>query len=159
MELKYLLSCSSIDLFDVKDFKRNLTDRNLIVFKENLMLQFSRLEEFRWGMISGWWIIDELQYENGPWRKEKKKKKRINFKLIQNCARVFPTKELFNFYCNNSTSFETVFSWKQLKVDYSKKIFKNKKIADTVLFVPWLPTYQWKKKSYRKLKFCWCKSS
>ena len=30
MEFKYLLFCSSIDLFDVKDFKRNLTDGNLI---------------------------------------------------------------------------------------------------------------------------------
>ena len=26
MEFKYLLSCSRIDLFDVKDFKRNSTD-------------------------------------------------------------------------------------------------------------------------------------
>ena len=30
MEFKYLLFCSSIDLFDVKDFKRNLTDGNLM---------------------------------------------------------------------------------------------------------------------------------
>ena len=30
MEFKYLLFCSSIDLFDVKDFKRNLADGNLI---------------------------------------------------------------------------------------------------------------------------------
>ena len=30
MELKYLAFCSSIDLFDVKNFKRNLTDGNLI---------------------------------------------------------------------------------------------------------------------------------
>ena len=30
MELKHLLFCLSIDLFDVKDFKRNLTDDNLI---------------------------------------------------------------------------------------------------------------------------------
>ena len=30
MELKDLLFCSSIDLFDVKDFERNLTDGNLI---------------------------------------------------------------------------------------------------------------------------------
>ena len=30
MEFKYFLLCSSIDLFDVKDFKRNLTDGNLI---------------------------------------------------------------------------------------------------------------------------------
>ena len=29
-EFKYLLFCSSIDLFDVKDFKRNLADDNLI---------------------------------------------------------------------------------------------------------------------------------
>ena len=30
MEFKYLLFCSSIDLLDVKDFKRNLTEGNLI---------------------------------------------------------------------------------------------------------------------------------
>ena len=30
MKFKYLLFCSSIDLFDVKDFNRNLTDGNLI---------------------------------------------------------------------------------------------------------------------------------
>ena len=31
MELKYLLFCSSVDLFDVKDFKRNYADGNLII--------------------------------------------------------------------------------------------------------------------------------
>ena len=30
MELKYLLFCSSINLFDIKNFKRNLIDGNLI---------------------------------------------------------------------------------------------------------------------------------
>ena len=35
------------------------------VFKENLMLQFSWLEKFRHGKVSRWWILDELQYENG----------------------------------------------------------------------------------------------
>ena len=35
--------------------------------KENLMLQFSWLEEFREGMVSGWWTLDELQYENGSY--------------------------------------------------------------------------------------------
>ena len=30
MEFKYLLFCSSVDWFDVKDSKRNLTDGNLI---------------------------------------------------------------------------------------------------------------------------------
>ena len=36
-------------------------------FKANLMLQFSWLEEFREGMVSGWWTLDELQYENGSY--------------------------------------------------------------------------------------------
>ena len=47
MELKYLLFCLSIDLFHVKGFKRNLTGGHLSenVLKENLMLQFSWLEE------------------------------------------------------------------------------------------------------------------
>ena len=43
----------------------------------------------------------------------------------QNHAHIFPNNELFIFYCNNSTSFESVFAWKQLKVDYSKNIWKE----------------------------------
>ena len=35
------------------------------VFKENLMLQCSWLGEFCYGKVSGWWTLDELQYENG----------------------------------------------------------------------------------------------
>ena len=35
------------------------------VFKGNLMLQW--LQEFCQGKVSGWWTLDELQYENG-WR-------------------------------------------------------------------------------------------
>ena len=35
------------------------------VFKGNLMLQFSWLEEFRYGKVSGWWTLDELQYGKG----------------------------------------------------------------------------------------------
>ena len=31
MEFKYFLFCSSLDLFDVKDCKSNLTDGNLII--------------------------------------------------------------------------------------------------------------------------------
>ena len=34
-------------------------------FKENLMLQFSWLDEFRWEKVSGWWRLDERQYKNG----------------------------------------------------------------------------------------------
>ena len=42
-------------IFGVKDFETNLTDDNLIrnVFKENLMLQFSWLEEFHLEKVSG----------------------------------------------------------------------------------------------------------
>ena len=67
MEFEYLLFCSSIDLFDVKISKESwqmvIWSEN--VFKENLMLQFSWLEEFRKGKVSGWWTIDKLQYDNG----------------------------------------------------------------------------------------------
>ena len=35
------------------------------VFKENLMLQFSWLEKFCYGMVSVWWPFVELQYQNG----------------------------------------------------------------------------------------------
>ena len=49
MEFKYLLFCLSIDLFDVKDFKEIWPMVIWLenVFKENLLLQFSCLEEFR----------------------------------------------------------------------------------------------------------------
>ena len=35
------------------------------VFKGDLILQFSWLEEFCKGKVSRWWTLDELQYENG----------------------------------------------------------------------------------------------
>ena len=55
MEFKYLLSCSRIDLFEVKDFKRNSTDGTWSgnVFKENLVMQFSWLKEFHWESFLG----------------------------------------------------------------------------------------------------------
>ena len=66
MEFKYLLSCPRIDLFDVKDFKRNSTDGiwSGDVFKEYLMLQFWWLQKFRLGKVSRWWTLGEFQYEN-----------------------------------------------------------------------------------------------
>ena len=49
LKFKYLLFRSRIDLFDVKDFQKKfdmiIWSEN--VFKGNLMLQFSWLEEFR----------------------------------------------------------------------------------------------------------------
>ena len=50
MEFKYLLFRSRIDLFGVKDFHKKIWQMIIWsenVFKENLMLQFSWLEEFR----------------------------------------------------------------------------------------------------------------
>ena len=46
--------------FDVKQMPLRLKN----VFK-GLMPQFSWLEGFRYGKISGWWMLDEFQYENG----------------------------------------------------------------------------------------------
>ena len=132
---------SSIDLCDFKDFKRNLANDNLIrkrVFKENLMLQFSWFEEFRF--LGG-------EHLTGS---SKKTAQTINFKL---CTRIsnrllhktvtafFSNNELFLFYSINSTSFESVFCMKTV----IQKIFKRKKIASLFLFVSWLATYQWKK--------------
>ena len=53
---------------DVKTLKRNfkwyiIWSEN--VFKENLMLQFSWLEEFHWGKASRWWTLGELQCKKG----------------------------------------------------------------------------------------------
>ena len=47
------------------------------VFKGNLKLQFSWLEEFRQGKVCGWWTLDQLQYENGL---------KINFRLCTNIS-------------------------------------------------------------------------
>ena len=45
----------------------------------------------------------------------------------ENCARVFSNNELFTFYCNNSTSFESVFYMKTVKSRLSKKYLKRRK--------------------------------
>ena len=73
LEFKYLLFCSSIDLFDAKDLKEiwQMVIWSENVFKDNLLLQFSCLEEFGKGKVSGWWTLDELQYENG-WKDQLK---------------------------------------------------------------------------------------
>ena len=74
----------------------------------------------------------------------------------QNCARVFSNKESFIFYCNNSTSFESVLHEKQLKVDYSKNIWKEENRGHG--FVCLLVGFIAVKKNHWKLQFCWCRS-
>ena len=51
MELKYLLFCLSIDLFDVKDFKRNLADGNLII--KCVQREFVVAIFMVWGILLG----------------------------------------------------------------------------------------------------------
>ena len=55
----------------------------------------------------------------------------------QKPTRVFSNNESFVFYCNNSTSFESV-------LIIQKMFEKIKKIVGTVLFTLWLATYQCK---------------
>ena len=49
------------------------------------------------------------------------------------------------------------FAWKQLKVDYSKNIWKEENRGHG--FVCPVVGYISVKKNYRKLEFCWCRSS
>ena len=55
------------DLFDMKDVQISKEILQMVIWSENvfegnLMLQFSWLEEFRWGMLS--WTLDQIQYKN-----------------------------------------------------------------------------------------------
>ena len=78
----------------------------------------------------------------------------INFKLCTYVSKRLLQKTLpafflimcyFFFYCNNSTSFESVFCMKTVKSRLFKKYLKRKKVARTLLFVSWLAKYEWKK--------------
>ena len=57
-------------------------------------------------------------------------------------ARVFSNNESFFFYCNNSTSFESVFCMKTVKSRLFKKYLERRMT-----------------KNYWKLQFCWCRNS
>ena len=65
MEFKYLLFCWAYICLTSKISKEIWQMAIWSEFKENLMLQFSWLEEFRYGKVSGCWTLNELQYENG----------------------------------------------------------------------------------------------
>ena len=122
------------------------------------MLQFSWLEELLLG--KSFWVVNTWRSSVRKWLKGSTLTFADTFltDAAQNHARVSPNNELFIFYCNNSTSFESVFCMKTVKSRLFKKIFGKKKIAGTVLLLSWLASYQWKK-IYWKLQFCWCRSS
>ena len=55
------------DLFDMKDVQISKEILQMVIWSENvfegnLILQFSWLEEFHWGMLS--WTLDKIQYKN-----------------------------------------------------------------------------------------------
>ena len=58
MEFKYLLFCSSINLFDVRDFKRNLVDDNLI--RQCVQREFDDAAFMLRGILQGksFWVVN-----------------------------------------------------------------------------------------------------
>ena len=58
MAMKYLLFCLSIDLFDVKDVKRNLADCNLI--RKCVLREFDVAVFMVWGILLGksFWVVN-----------------------------------------------------------------------------------------------------
>ena len=134
----------SIDLFDVKDFKRILTDGNLIrkcVLKRIWCCSFHVYSNF-----AREWFLDGKQFTSSS----TKTAQTINFKLSTHIFNRLLHKTISAFFLIMSCSFfiaiiwrvlKGYFSWKQWKNDYSKNVYK-KKIAVTVLLFSWLATYQ-----------------
>ena len=141
-----LLFCSSIDLFDFKDFKKKLTDGNLIrkcVWREFYVAIFMIT-----GILIGksFWVVNTWRAPVRKWLKRSP----LNFAhtfLTDCCTKscpCFPNNELFIFIAKTRRPLKAYFAWKQLKADYSKNIWK-KENRGTVLFFSWLATHQWKK--------------
>ena len=84
MEFKYLLFCSNIDLFDIKDFKRNLTDGNLI--RKCMELTTSGENVFQKEFDVAFFMVRRNSLGNGLW---------VVNTAAQNHARVFSNNELF----------------------------------------------------------------
>ena len=132
---------SSIDLFDVKDFKRNLTDGNLIrksILKRIWYCSFHGYRNFARECFLGGEHLTSSSTKTAQ---------TINFKLcthisnrlLQKTIKVFSNNELFIFYSNNSTSFESVFSMKTVKSWLFKKYLKGKKLREQFyLSLGWL---------------------
>ena len=90
----------------------------------------------------------------------------INFKLCIHISNRLLHKSVPAFFLKMSYSIfigvirrvlKVYFGWKQLKVDYSKNISKEENHGDG--FVCSVVGYISVKKNYRKLQFCWCRSS
>ena len=150
IEFKYLLFYSSIDLFDLKGFKRNLTDGNLI--RKCVLRELDVAVFMVRGISLGkrFWVVS-------TWRAlvwKRLKRSALNFvHTFLNRSRVFSNNESFIFYCNNSTSLESVICMKTVKSRLFKKYLKRRKSwARFCLPLGWLHISE-------KLQFCWCRSS
>ena len=119
---------SSIDLFDVKDFKRNLTDGNLIrksILKRIWCCSFHGYRNFARECFLGGEHLTSSSTKTAQ---------TINFKLCTHISNRLLHKTMPAFFLIMSHSFfiaiiqrvlKAYFAWKQLKVDYSKNIWKE----------------------------------
>ena len=129
MEFKYLLFWLSIDLFHVKDFKRNLTDGNLI--RKICFLKRIWCCSFHGEGISvknGFWVVNTWQATV-----RKRLKRSINYTHTfpaeccrKPCPRFFLTMSYPFFIAKSRRVLKAYFAWKQLRIDYSKNIWKEK---------------------------------
>ena len=127
-EVQIFTFFSSIDLFDVKNFKRNLTDGNLIrkrVLKRIWCCSFHGLRNF----TREWFLGGEHLTSSST-----KTAQIINFKLWTHISNRLLHKTVPAFSLRMSYPFfiaitrralKAYFAWKQLKVDYSKNIWKE----------------------------------
>ena len=126
------------------------------VFKGNLMLKFSWLEEARETFLGGEHMTSSST----------KTAKRINFKRCTHIFKRLLHKTMYAFFLIMSHSFfiaiiqrvlKAYFAWKQLRVDYSKNTWKEENREHG--FVCILVGYISVTKNYWNFQFCWCRSS
>ena len=145
---------------DVKDFERNLTDANMIrkrILRRIWCCSFHGYRNFaRERFLGGEHLTSSST----------KTAQTINFKLCTHISNRLLHKTVPAFFLIMSHSFfiaiirrvlKAYFAWKQLKVDYSKNIWKEENRGHG--FVCLLVGYISVKKNYWKLQFCWCRSS
>ena len=152
MELKYLLFCLSIDLFDVKDFKRNLADGNLII--KCVQREFVVAIFMVWGILLGknFGVMNNWQ---APVRKRLKGStsnyEHTFLRVLHKTMRAFLLIMSYPFIIAITwRALKGYFTWKQLKVDYSKNISKEENRGHS--FVCLLVGYISVKKKKKKLK-------
>ena len=110
------------------------------VFKRNMMLQFSRLRGISLG--KGFWVLNTWRAPVWKLLKRSTLNYAHTFPIAcwtKTCPFFFSNNEPFIFHCKKSTSFKSIFAWKQLKVDYSKNTWKERKSRERFsFFLGWL---------------------